>query len=283
MLGIVASSSFSTPLPQIGQIQRQGDSEKKQTRENFVVAKGETRMINGYRVTYTGKEPNARGRNQYLLDVTDPYGRSFTMKPVAYQSESSGQWILNPDVKAFVEQDLYTAVTPRAATGVDDRETPGGEIRLSRGDSTVIGNDRFAIAFKQFDMDIDPSRLPPNTDVSVGAVLEVTNLKTQETRTLKPIYIVKDNRSEQYIENRVADWGLRMAFTQMDASNGEISLAIEGVDVMPEDWVVVQAYEKPFISLLWIGIIVLTVGFCVSIVRRAQDVRFSAQRETPAA
>jgi len=43
---------------------------------------------------------------------------------------------------------------------------------------------------------------------------------------------------------------------------------------MPENWVVVQAYTKPLISVLWGGIIILTLGFVVSIGRRVQDIRF---------
>jgi cytochrome c-type biogenesis protein CcmF len=86
--------------------------------------------------------------------------------------------------------------------------------------------------------------------------------------------VVGPDNSQQYVENRIADWGLRMAFTEMNASNGKASFAVEGVDVMPEDWVVVQAYTKPLISLLWVGIIVMTVGFVVAIGRRVQDIRF---------
>jgi cytochrome c-type biogenesis protein CcmF len=37
---------------------------------------------------------------------------------------------------------------------------------------------------------------------------------------------------------------------------------------------VVQAYTKPLISLLWTGIIVMTIGFVVAIGRRVQDIRF---------
>ena len=42
---------------------------------------------------------------------------------------------------------------------------------------------------------------------------------------------------------------------------------------MPDNWVVVQAYTKPLISILWIGVIVLSLGFAVSIARRVQDIR----------
>jgi len=108
--------------------------------------------------------------------------------------------------------------------------------------------------------------------MAVGAVLRVTELQSGETRSLMPIYLVMDDNTEQYIENRVADWGVRFAFTQMNVGSGKATFAVDGVDVMPEDWVVVQAYAKPMISLVWIGIIVLTVGFLISVARRVQDI-----------
>jgi cytochrome c-type biogenesis protein CcmF len=115
-------------------------------------------------------------------------------------------------------------------------------------------------------------RVPDNAQIAVGAVLHVTRLETGETRTLMPIYMVMENNQQQYIENRVEDWDLKFAFTKMSVGSGKATFAVDGVDVMPEDWVVVQAYSKPLISLVWIGIIVLSIGFIVSIVRRVQDI-----------
>jgi cytochrome c-type biogenesis protein CcmF len=254
-------------------------------RENFVVAKGQTRLVNGYRVTYSGKTTTERGRGKYIIDVTDPRGRSYTLKPVAYQG-SGDQWFMHPDVKAFLEKDIFLSVTPKEATGMDSEEgPPGGEFQLSRGDSTTLGDRQFAVAFDGFtvlkgpqgmaDSDVSiPERVPEEAKMAVGANLRVTNFQTQETRSLMPIYLVMNDNSQQYIENRVADWDLRMSFTEMNANNGKATFAVEGVDVMPENWVVVQAYTKPLISLLWIGIIVMTVGFVVAIGRRVQDIRF---------
>jgi len=102
----------------------------------------------------------------------------------------------------------------------------------------------------------------------------MTNLATNETRRLMPIYVVMGDGTQRYVENRIADWDLRMAFTEMNVDSGKATFAVEGVDVMPEDWVVVQAYTKPMISLLWLGIIVMTIGFAVAIVRRVQDIRY---------
>jgi cytochrome c-type biogenesis protein CcmF len=281
VLGIVASSGFSRALPRLGELSYA--NEEKQSRQNFVLARGETRNVNGYRVTYRGTEENNRGRNKYLLDVTDPRGRSYQLSPIAYQGQGD-QWFMHPDVKAFVEKDIYAAVTPKEATGAgQEKGPPGGEFQLAQGDSTVLGGDRFAVSFRGFDVLKGPQegmpdqaqsdRVPDGAMMAVGARLNVTNLKTQETRSLRPIYLVMKDNSQQYVENRVADWDLRMAFTQMDVNSGKATFAVEGVDVMPDDWVVVQAYAKPMISLLWLGIIIMTFGFVVAIIRRVGDIR----------
>jgi cytochrome c-type biogenesis protein CcmF len=57
----------------------------------------------------------------------------------------------------------------------------------------------------------------------------------------------------------------------MVVDEGAIKLVLEGAQTKPEDWLVVQAYEKPFISLLWLGTILIAVGFTVSSVRRARE------------
>ncbi|MCS4193668.1 cytochrome c-type biogenesis protein CcmF [Salinibacter ruber] len=282
ILGIIASNGFDQALPRIGE--PTAADEDKMPRENFVVAKGQTRVVNGYRVTYEGKTTTDRGRGQYILDMRDPQGRTHTFTPVAYQG-SNDQWFKHPDVKAFLEKDLFVAVTPKEATGVaQDDGPPGGEFQLANGDSTTLGDREYAVAFHGFEVLKGPegamettatdARVPDDAQMAVGARLRVTNLDTRETRSLMPIYLVMNDNSQQYIENRIADWDLRMSFTEMDANNGEATFAVEGVDVMPENWVVVQAYTKPLISVLWGGIIILTIGFVVSIGRRVQDIRF---------
>jgi len=193
---------------------------------------------------------------------------------------------MHPDVKTFLEKDVFLSVTPKEATGMNSKDgPPGGEFQLSRGDSTVLGDRQFAVAFDGFsvlkgpdqmsspDAPV-PDRVPADAQMAIGANLRVTNLETRETRSMMPIYLVMEDNSQQYIENRVEDWNLRMSFTEMNANNGNATFAVEGVDVMPENWVVVQAYTKPLISLLWIGIIIMTGGFVIAIGRRVQDIRF---------
>lgn len=272
MLGIVASSSFDRALPMLDQIRTTEDVENN-ARENFVLAKGETRVVSGYQVTYRERDVNDYGRDEFILDITDRQDRSYTLRPEAYEDDD-GQWFMHPGVKKFFEQDLFVAVTPRAATGIDDDpDVTGGEFQLAQGDSTVIGNEQYAIAFRGFNLDLPEHEVPDDTRLAVAALIEMTDLETGETRSLDPVYMVAEDRTERYVEAQIEDWDIRLAFTQMDVDSGKANFAIDGVEVMPDDWVVVQASVKPLISLVWIGFIMLSIGFVVALVRRVQDLR----------
>jgi cytochrome c-type biogenesis protein CcmF len=110
-------------------------------------------------------------------------------------------------------------------------------------------------------------------DLAVGAVLDVTNRATGETRTVRPVYVIMKDRTQQFVQNRIPEWDLTFTFTGMRVEDDAVQLMVEGASTTPEDWVVVQAYRKPFINLLWFGTLVLMAGFTLSIVRRVQEQR----------
>ena len=273
VLAIVASSGFSKPIGAVRGVQI-GDSS-----ETFVLERGQTRTIGGYRVTYSGRERTARNRPVYVLDFVDPNGRAFTVRPVVYKSDQA-QWIQHPDHEMYPDKDIFVAVSPRVMQednrAPDDPVAKQGELAISRGDSTVVGDDAFAIRFIDYRTDI--ADLPDSTEIGVAALLDVTNLETLETRRLSPVYLIMQDRSQQYIQNRVNDWGLTVTFTGMNVDNGSIRLFLEGVSVESDDWLVVQAYEKPFINFLWFGFLLLTCGFGFAAYRRYADNRHSARR-----
>ena len=272
-LAIVASSGFSKPIgvPRGAPLTDRTDT--------FVLERGQTRSVGGYVVTWSGRERTAQNRPAYVLDFVDPNGRAFTVKPVVYKSDQA-QWIQHPDHEMYPDKDVFVSVSPSAM--YEDSEEPEepaekqGELTLSRGDSTVVGDDAFAIRFVDYQTNIPD--LPDSTEIGVAALLDVTNLETLETRRLSPVYLIMQDRTQQYIQNRVSDWGLTITFTGMNVDNGSIRLFLEGVAVDSDEWIVVQAYEKPFINFLWFGFLLLTGGFGIAAYRRYADNRHSAQR-----
>lgn len=270
ILGIISSSAFSDPIAP------RGLNQDGEPRASFVLAKDQTQTVDGYRVTYAGKEKNERGRGVYVLRFQDPSGKHFTLRPVAYEGAQK-QWFMHPDVRMFFEKDIYAAVTPREATGAAGGE--GGEITLRKDERRTLGNEAFDVRFAGFSTNVDPARAPDGAQLAVAANLEVTNRETGKTRRLQPLYVVMQDRSERYGQMKIKDWGLTLTFTGMNVDSGAARLAIEGVDVMPDDWLVVQAYEKPFIGVLWVGILLLSAGLGLSMYRRTRDLAFSLNRK----
>ena len=275
LLGIVASSGFSRALGGGGGVEMAvvgGTS-----RDNFILTKGETRQIGGYTFSYAGRTTGMDGHPAFQIDAKTPSGTDFTVRPVAYQN-GKGQWIQHPDVHTFVEQDLFTAVSPAAMfeTPAADSAKAAGELELRRGTGTTLGNNEYAIAFVGFETNVAKDSLQgvraDDVEVAVAARLDVTNLATGQKRTLRPVYLVDKDGTQRFVPAQAADWGVAFAFTGMNVTTESAKLLVEGVDVMPEDWIVVQAYEKPLISLVWIGIFLLTLGFGIAFARRIAEV-----------
>ena len=276
LLGIVASSVFNDPISDNNGTDLQG------SRENVVVPLGQTVRADGYAWTYTGQETNAEGRQVYVMDVTDRRGQTFQTRNVVYK-DGRDQWIQHPEVREGLVRDLYVAVFPSAMSDGPAAGAQAGqpeEVQLARGDSLQLdageAKGAFSVRFVDYDLDVDLDAVglvQDSIDLAVAARLEVRNNRTGETRLMRPVYVIGKDRRQQFVQNRAVDWGLGLTFVGMVVDEGAIRLVIDGAKPAEEAWVVVQAYEKPFLSLLWLGTIVLGAGFVVSFTRRLGESR----------
>lgn len=267
LLGIVASSIFSDPLSDGAGANLNG------SRDNFIIHRSETRQVEGFTVTYAGMRTNERGRSVYDLDIAPPGRSAFRASAEVYQNKS-GQWIQHPHVQPFLDEDLYVAVFPSAMMGQPQRAP--GELLLRRGEAASLNEGAFTVRFTNYDLEVDhgDTGLEANAiDLAVGAILEVTNAATGETRTVRPVYAIGTDRSQHATPAELPEWGLTLTFTGMQVESGSVQIRVDGAEVAAEDWIVVQAYRKPLINLLWLGTLVLAVGFAISIVRRSQEQR----------
>ena len=272
LLGIVASGVYNDPLSDNAGTDISG------SRENVIVPLGQTVGADGYTWTYTGQETNADGRPVYVMDVTNRRGETFQTRNVVYK-DGRDQWIQHPDVHAGFVRDLYVAVFPSAmsANPTAGQDEPSV---LAQGDSLTLdaGENKgaFVVRFTGYDLDVDLDAVGlsrDSVDMVIAAKLDVRNTRTGETRLMRPVYVIDTSSRQMFVQNRATDWGLGLAFVGMVIEQGAIKLAVDGATPAQPDWVVVQAYEKPFLSLLWLGTIVLGVGFAVSFGRRLSESR----------
>ena len=262
LFGIISTTGFNNPLTDTGEpIQR----------DNFIINRGQTVAIEGYEVTYSGQSRTPEGYASYQLDFKDPENRTFTLNPVVYKSRRD-QWIQHPDLKNYFEKDIYVAVSPSVMyeerTGAN--KTPG-ELEIQQGQTTNLGTSPYSITFEKFDLEVDPALKTENVDIAVAAAIQVANRNSGETKSLKPVYLVDKDRSQRFESVEIPEWGLTITFAGMQVDSGSARLVIQGVDFDAEDWLVVQAYEKPVINLLWYGCFLMLAGFGVAMFRRIEE------------
>ncbi|MEL6614369.1 MAG: cytochrome c biogenesis protein CcsA, partial [Bacteroidota bacterium] len=275
LLGIFASSVFNDPVGEGVGTDIQG------SRDNVVVPLGETvDSGDGYRITYVGTELNDEGLPAYLLDWERADGHTFQTRNVVYK-DNRDQWIQRSDVKEHLIEDLYVAVFPSAMSNQAPEasgEVPE-EVTVARGDSLslqVAGRDRYVLTFADYELGVDYDAVglsETDVDLAVAARLVIRDVDSGETRTLRPVYAITTDQRQQFVQNRATDWNLGVAFVGMEVEQDAIRLMVDGAEAADEDWVVVQAAEKPFISVLWIGTLVMLAGFAVSAGRRWKETR----------
>ena len=99
-------------------------------------------------------------------------------------------------------------------------------------------------------------------------------MRTNLMEEILPVYVIRTDRSVNPIGAQSG--GIGYYFTGMNVDTGEITLLLDGATAA--DYVVVQAQEKPAISLVWIGIILLSGGFLLSAIRRMMNLHWNASR-----
>ena len=106
-------------------------------------------------------------------------------------------------------------------------------------------------------------------DLAVGLPLEIDlNGKIYKT---EPIFLVKGNNTFDFARN-IPELGLRLRFTKILPGQGKSELQVFEKPQQAKDWVVFKSIEFPFINLYWVGLIVMVIGFLISIVRRQKEI-----------
>ena len=104
--------------------------------------------------------------------------------------------------------------------------------------------------------------LGPN-DAAVKANIEVF-VEEGEKLYLEPKFIIKDKNVGRppEVNQEIAS---RVTLENINPEDGSIEL---GIETTQKDWIILQAIEKPQINILWIGTIVMIIGFIVATRRR---------------
>jgi len=102
-------------------------------------------------------------------------------------------------------------------------------------------------------------------DVAVKATIRIRGEK--EDYVAEPVFLIRDKMVGR-IPDEVSDLGIRVTLMNIHPEKNEFSL---GISTRQKDWVVIKAMEKPYINVLWIGTLILMVGFGMAMIRRIKE------------
>lgn len=198
--------------------------------------------------------------------------QAFVVYPEAEVNPTMGL-LAHPSRKIYLDRDVYVHVS----TVLKEDEEPKFEFynfNLAIGDTAQTA--RAKLVFER--ITTDPTDGTEYELIARAHIRMVTDLgKTVEAT---PIYrIDKDNRvtiKDHYID----DLHTSVAFVGVNTETGKVNVQVQERVNPPDDIVVIQAIQKPWINLLWLGTLVLTLGFGVAMVRRIRENR-SGKTEAP--
>lgn len=251
-------------------------SAKYDNKETLSLAQGEPmQCLNGYTLTYTGYKPIENGK-KYAFEVNVEHkNRHFTIAPTMYKNNE--EIMRNPDILNLVTKDFYLAplsLEPAGSASGAGTQT----LSFKKGETKKIGE--LEVTFMDFDFPVDQkAAMLEGKELKIGATLAIMQYGKKPAEII-PAKVIKqgevtdkpatfDGKHEFTLVNMKPDKETKEnSVVEISYTDLSLAQASKNTDVL-----IVEASVKPYINLVWSGVIVLLVGFIVTIVRRAQEAR----------
>ena len=117
------------------------------------------------------------------------------------------------------------------------------------------------------------ARLAPG---ALAVQLDITVISKEGSKyAVKPAIILKDSTLD-IIPDTVLSQSMVLKFNRIvDEQKGILEIGIKE-DRRMNDIVTLKVYAFPFINVLWIGIVIMIIGFVMSMYRRIQNMKLRA-------
>ncbi len=252
ILGVIGSNAYS----------RETDIDliKNQPKEAF-----------GYKLTFTGYHP-IENNTKYAFDVNIEKGeKKYTVSPVMYISDFNNGLMREPAILNMLTRDIY--VSPLGYDDQSQDKSPEGEtVTLKVGQKTSI--EGVQILYTDF-VAPDLSVMQNGGDFKMGTNLTVT--EDGKTYSAEPM-LKKTGRDFIYIPAEIKEANIKIQLKKIDPSTqtaelivGKIKGETTTTNQAPKEVLTVAASVKPFISLVWGGILIMVAGFFVAVSRRLRE------------
>jgi cytochrome c-type biogenesis protein CcmF len=262
LLGVVLAFSNSQVISSGASGSGMGSEEG--SNDNIILVKGIGKPMGRYMVTYT--DAKSKGRETfYQVDFVKMKDAGtgkidFSLYPSLNKNERMGN-VFNPDTKHFIGKDIYTFLSFAQQGG----ENPDAEGFSKTGEQPMNLKDTLNLGRSFLILDDIQTTMANNdaNNASITARFKIISMAEGEQETEIKYEIV--NGELKRTDGVIAPMNLKLRFEGLANDSRAIHV---GIYEKQQDYIVMKAIIFPFISVLWLGIVVLFSGLTYTIMRR---------------
>lgn len=272
LVGILISSSKKETMSYntTGIFMDFGKESKEKPGENLTLIKGIPTKMGDYMVTYDRDSTHPKKSLWYYHLKFEKDGKeSFALSPNAFVNYKGNQGLMaNPDAKHYLTHDIFTYITSLPDPSKVKEDTSTFRTEDLRPGDTAFYSRGFVIL-----EDISSTKEVPGIEFGSGDSASVATVKilskTSSIYTVKPTVI--NMKGGVYSKpDTVIQESLVLQLQKVEG--GKVTLGLKESDSVMQ-YVTLKAYKFPFINVLWIGTILMVIGFFISMAWRIQTNR----------
>lgn len=267
LIGILISSSKKEVISHntTGIYFNFGVESKEKPGENLTLVQGVRTDMGPYWVTYESDSVHPQKPLWYYkLKFQRKDGlEEFYLKPNAFVNYKGNMGLMaNPDSKHYLDHDIFTYITSLPDPDKSKDTSTFTTKTVAVGD-TVFYSKGYAVL-----EDVSSYRNIPNVQLGADDSASVARIKvvakTGSIYTLQPIVIARGGSNFPQPDTLTAE----NLVLQLEKVHGnQVDLAFKEADGLLK-YVTLKAYKFPYINVLWLGTLVMVLGFFISMWHR---------------
>ena len=240
--------------------------------ENYTLPKGRKMDMGKYFVTYSGDSSHPRKSQKYFkIDFTDKERHeTFTLKPNAFINYKGNEGLsANPDARHYWNYDVFAYITALADPSKLQDTTSFTTKNMKIGDTAFLSYG-YLILDNIRSMDSLPTDIFGTDGKLYRATVNIVDVDKEGVMhryTMEPkLAIVKGEMLSIPDTAR----GVNDVIVQLQGAKEKGAVIGIKEPKTIQDFLTLKVYKFPFINLLWLGTILMAVGFVISMVRKIQ-------------
>jgi cytochrome c-type biogenesis protein CcmF len=247
ILGVIGSTAYSKEV-------------------NIDLVKDVPNQAFGYKMTFKNWYPIDNNKKYAFNIELQKDGKEMNVAPVMYISSYNNGLMREPAILQMFTRDLYLS-----PLGYDNGEgSHGNEVDLKLGEEKSI--DSAEISYKEF-VKPDVSVMMSGGNFEIGTRLHV--VYNNKSYDVEPKLQRADGQMK-YVPAVIKDANLQIQIKKIDPNTQDASFLVSSLNQKennstPKEVLSITASIKPFIDFVWFGVLIMVIGFFISVARRLKE------------